>query len=78
MAKKLTAIQNQKMNKPFLITSLCRVDLTNPDIGFSLSDALKVTDEQMERIASKMADDYCNQLFWGSLEIISESVLEEN
>ena len=26
----------------------------------------------MERLASKMSDDYCEQMFWTSMEIIAE------
>jgi len=32
-----------------------------------------MTDEDMENLASELADDYCEQLFWGSLKTISES-----
>ena len=30
----------------------------------------KMTDVEMRYLASKMADDYCNQLFWDSLRNI--------
>jgi len=56
---------------------VCRIDLMNEEVGFSKARALKITDAQMKRIASKMADDCCNQLFWGSLRIIAEHVEEE-
>jgi hypothetical protein len=26
----------------------------------------------MKELAGKLADDYCDQLFWGSLEILAE------
>ncbi|MFC1816092.1 hypothetical protein ACFL0M_09130 [Thermodesulfobacteriota bacterium] len=29
-------------------------------------------DREMRQLASKLADDYCNQLFWDSLRIIFE------
>jgi len=32
----------------------------------------KMDDADMEHLASKMADDYCEQLFWGSLRVIFE------
>jgi len=51
----------------FPITSVCRADLEN--VGF---DASAVDDATMKELASKLADDYCDQLFWGSLEIIAE------
>lgn len=53
----------------FKITSVSRADLE--ERGFEVSN---VSDATMERLASKMADDYCEQLFWESLEIIAESI----
>ncbi len=32
----------------------------------------KMDNTEMESLASKLADDYCTQLFWGSLRIIFE------
>jgi len=51
----------------FPITSVSREDLDAK--GFDTSE---VDDATMERLASKMADDYCEQLFWSSMEIIAE------
>lgn len=51
----------------FKISSLSREDLEN--IGFDTSN---VSDDTMERLAEKLGDDYCEQLFWTSLEIIAE------
>lgn len=53
----------------FPITSVSREDLESK--GF---DTTEVSDLQMERLASKMADDYCEQLFWSSMDIIAESL----
>ena len=33
-----------------------------------------MTDSEMKHLASKMADDYVNQLYWGSLEIIFDEI----
>ena len=55
------------MKDAFEITSVSRADLEA--IGF---DTTHVSDETMERLASKMADDYCEQLFWDSMTIIAE------
>lgn len=61
----------KKSNKEYFeITSVSREDLE--DVGFDTSN---VTDEQMERLAQKMADDYLEQLFWSSMEIIAEDVI---
>lgn len=53
--------------KYFKITSIHRDDLE--DVGF---DASHIDDATMEDLASKMADDYCGQLFWIQLPIIAE------
>lgn len=55
------------MKESFVITEVSREDLEG--IGF---DTSKVSDETMERLARKLGDDYCEQLFWTSLEIIAE------
>jgi hypothetical protein len=60
----------------FNITSVCRADIVQ---AFSDVDALneeisdrinKMEDDEMQYLASKMADDYCNQLYWESLRVI--------
>ncbi len=51
----------------FHITSVHRDDLLQ--VGFN---GLCATDEQMGKIASKMSDDYCEQLFYLSLPIIAD------
>lgn len=51
----------------FCISRLSREDLEN--IGFDTSD---VDDKTMQRLAEKLGDDYCEQLFWSSLEIIAD------
>ena len=53
----------------FSITSVCRADLES--LGF---DPRTVDDGTMKELAEKLADDYCDQLFWGSLEIIAASL----
>ena len=54
----------------FPITSVNRDDLASK--GF---DVRKISDGDMRELASKMADDYCEQLFWSSMEIIAEDCL---
>jgi hypothetical protein len=51
----------------FPITSVCRADLES--IGF---DASNVDEGTMKTLAGQLADDYCDQLFWSSLEILAE------
>ena len=53
----------------FPITSVHRDDLEAA--GFEVSG---VSDETMERLAKRMADDYITQLFWTSLKITAEEL----
>ena len=55
------------MKESFIITQVSREDLET--IGYDTSE---VSDDTMERLASKLGDDYCEQLFWTSLDIIAE------
>lgn len=60
----------EEMNKEFKITSVTREDLEMR--GF---DTTNITDAQMERLAQKMCDDYLEQMFWISLDIIAEDII---
>lgn len=51
----------------FPITSVHRDDLQNA--GF---DVERISDNDMKELAEKMANDYCDQLFWGSMETIAD------
>lgn len=59
-----------RLDKPFPITSVCRDDLECR--GFNTDN---ITDDQMERLAGKMCDDYLEQMFWTSLDILAEGVI---
>lgn len=60
----------EKKKEFFPVTSISRDDLEAA--GF---DAAGVTDEQMERLADKMADDYLEQMYWVSMKILAEDAL---
>lgn len=60
----------EEMSKEFEITSVSREDLESR--GF---DTTNITDEQMEELARKMCDDYLEQMFWISLDIIAEDII---
>ena len=60
----------EEMSKEFKITSVTREDLEMR--GF---DTTNITDAQMERLAQKMCDDYLEQMFWISLDIIAEDIM---
>jgi cytochrome c553 len=53
----------------FEISTLHRDDLEHA--GY---DASRVDDSVMRKLASKLSDDYCEQLFWNSLPIIADSL----
>ena len=59
----------------FPITSVHRLDIKT---ALKLTDeqVARITDGMMKQIASKMADDYCEQLFWQQLPIIVGSAAE--
>ena len=70
-----THIKNRNLmpiteDKFFKITSVHRDDLEN--IGFDTSN---VDDSTMQHLASKMADDYCEQLFWIHPTIFAEMTI---
>ena len=58
----------------FSITSVCKDDIFH---AFGDDKAIKkaiekMDDGDMETLASKLADDYCEQLYWDSLKVIVE------
>lgn len=53
----------------FPVTSISRDDLAS--LGYKTED---ITDEQMEQLARKMANDYLEQLYWTSMDIIAEDL----
>lgn len=57
------------MKKPFKITSICRADLEG--VGYDTKD---IDDATMEYLASKMADGYVNEYFWGDLKILADNL----
>lgn len=61
----------KKDNKNFAITGVCRADMQS--IGF---DTSTLTDSDMKRIASKMADQFCDCCYWNSLEDILIDIYE--
>ena len=61
--------RTNRLNKGFQITSVAREDLEF--LGF---DTSRVNESTMKRLADKMAEDYWEQLFWSSLQIIAEGL----
>jgi hypothetical protein len=61
-------------DKPFPITSVCRADLQEILSGSAIA---RLNDGDMQEIARKMANAYCENVFWIDLEIIAEFVLDK-
>jgi len=64
-------------NKMFSITSICKADILDAFKEYDNFDIVKkrveeLDDADMKHLASKMADDYLEQLYWDSLRIIFE------
>ncbi len=63
------------MTKYYHISSLCRDDILEAFKGHEREKEVKkelkkLTDVNLEYLAKKMSDDYCNQLYWNSLKYI--------
>jgi hypothetical protein len=65
-----------KQQRFYKITSTCKSDMKIM-LWNRIEEINKLTSNEMEYIAGKLADDYCNQLYWSSLENIVEDVLDE-
>ena len=61
-------------DKEFPITSLTRADLVSA--GFSREQVASLTDEDMQEIASAMADVYCDHGYWEDLELCTNRILQ--
>ena len=73
-------IEVGRMDNPFVITSVCRTDVIQAFEEKGKTKAREIarclTDDEMTWVARKMSDDYCNQLFWQSLRIMVEAIIE--
>ena len=56
-------------SESYIISELSKEDLE--ERGFDTSN---ISEETMKKLASKLGDDYCENLFWTSLDIIAESM----
>ena len=71
--------KNGDKEKSYVVTEVCKDDLREAFRGKAKMRKIidELTDEQMQRIARKMEDDYVEQLFWGSVRDIVEAYLED-
>ena len=71
------AINSLDQNMEFYqITSVCKDDLIQAFVDDAQAKKVikKMDEGDMQTLASKMADDYCDQLYWDSLKVIVEMV----
>lgn len=59
-------------SKTFSKESFCISRLSREDLEEKGFDTSNIDDNTMQRIADKLGEDYCEQMFWISLEIIAE------
>ena len=62
-------------NKEFPVNSICRADVK--EAGFPDELIAQLTDEDMQAIASKMADWYDENGYWQDLEEAYRIIMEE-
>ena len=62
-----------ELSKEFSITSVTRADLLSA--GFSEAVVAKLTDDDMQQIASAMEDVYCDHGYWEDLEICTNRTI---
>jgi hypothetical protein len=67
-------LEEKKLLKPFEVTSVCRADILDGG-EFTREEVLKLDDDDMKQIASKMADAYCDNGFWIDLPIMVEHII---
>lgn len=74
------SVEEKKVAKEgyFEVTSIHRDDLRHGlNFTFTEEEIAKLTDEDMEGIASQMAEAYCDGQFWSDLEYYTREVLRE-
>ncbi len=69
--------KHYSLTETFTVTSISREDLTHPVVGFTVSEASSVTDEQMRIIASKLGNNYSNQILKSSIRKATDLVINK-
>ena len=57
------------MTEDFVISTVSRADLES--FGY---DVANISDEEMRKLANKMGDDYCEQLYSSSLKFFADTL----
>lgn len=66
---------NVPPQKYFVIARVSRLDVQET-LHLTSEQANNISDQQMLRLAEKMANDYMEQLYWTSLTILAEDIIE--
>ncbi len=69
--------KHYSLTETFTVTSISREDLTHSVVGFTVSEASSVTDEQMRIIASKLGNNYSNQILKSSIRKATDLVINK-
>lgn len=72
---KISKLYYEKLNKPFEVSSVCRADLISE--GFDEEEVAMLKDYEMDYIASKMGDAFCDTSYWIALNEIATRIFEE-
>ena len=73
MTKKEEQI-HKKLNKPFHISSICRLDLVNDER--TEKQVLRMSDYEMDYLARKMGD-VMQECYWDALEVVLDDILSK-
>ncbi len=69
--------KHYSLTETFTVTSISREDLTHPVVGFTVSEASRVSDEHMRIIASKLGNNYSNQILKSSIKKATDLVINK-
>ena len=72
---KISKLYQERLNKPFEVSSVCRADLISE--GFDEEKVANLKDYEMEYVASKMGDAFCDTSYWIALREIVNRIFEE-
>ena len=73
-AEKATGVCMDCLNKPFEVSSVCRLDLL---CRLTPKEIAKFNNSDMKRLAEEMGSTYCDNGYWNDLEMIVKYILED-
>lgn len=60
----------KKLYKSFQVSSVCREDLLSQ--GYDRKQVLALDDSDMQHIADKMGESFCDMGYWEALDVMAE------